>query len=518
MSSTGVLQGGPGGSGAGGVAGPFDGGLGVRLGSALAVLSSVVADLEPARLGGADARALYASFVMVERLAVGAKALLAPRIDATGIWRDEGFRDAASFLAAIEGVPPGHARSTLDLGRQLDKLPDTEDALRQGKLSRPKAAELVEAAADDPASEAELLEGAAEEPFFAVRDRCRRAKAASSASDPEAAVRRAHAARSFTSWSEVDGSFHYKGSDTAERGAQILRYINSLADGIRRQATRANSPQAHQPQRALAADAFFALVTRPGPGTADGDGDGDPDTFDGGLDGDGLDGDGLDDDGLDGTVPGSDTVPGGGEPASGTVPTSSASDGDDDDPIDLSAIVNRPPTCSATVVVDLAALVRGSVEDGETCEIQGIGPIPVSVARSMMSDSFLRFLFTEDGDIRAVSHPGRTINQKLRTALAFRDRGTCVVPGCGTRHRLEIDHVVGREDGGLTELDNLCLLCHHHHFLKTHEGWTLTRSDANGRDRPTWAFEPQPAFGQEPDLGYDTDEAKAERRRRPGSG
>ncbi len=78
--------------------------------------------------------------------------------------------------------------------------------------------------------------------------------------------------------------------------------------------------------------------------------------------------------------------------------------------------------------------------------------------------------------------------------------------------------MVGREDGGLTELDNLCLLCHHHHFLKTHEGWTLTRSDANGRDRPTWAFEPQPAFGQEPDLGYDTDEAKAERRRRPGSG
>jgi hypothetical protein len=40
--------------------------------------------------------------------------------------------------------------------------------------------------------------------------------------------------------------------------------------------------------------------------------------------------------------------------------------------------------------------------------------------------------------------------------------------------------------------DNLALLCHHHHFLKTFEGWTLTRADSGGTDMPEWRFEPEP--------------------------
>ena len=173
-------------------------------------------------------------------------------------------------------------------------------------------------------------------------------------------------------------------------------------------------------------------------------------------------------------------------------------------------VVRTPP-----LAFDLDALLRGHAEGDECCQIDNLGPIPVPMARDLANDSFLRLVFHRAGDIRAVSHWGRTINRALRTALFHRDT-TCVVPGCGTSYGLEIDHIIPFADGGPTTLDNLALLCHHHHFLKTYEGWTLERIDPpeegpSGRARrkgdpggpPRWRFEPPPAFGREPGLGLD---------------
>ena len=69
------------------------------------------------------------------------------------------------------------------------------------------------------------------------------------------------------------------------------------------------------------------------------------------------------------------------------------------------------------------------------------------MARDMADDSFLRFVFHRGGDIRSVSHFGRTINRTLRTALAHRDR-CCVVPDCGVAYGLEIDHIRPSPEGG----------------------------------------------------------------------
>ena len=46
---------------------------------------------------------------------------------------------------------------------------------------------------------------------------------------------------------------------------------------------------------------------------------------------------------------------------------------------------------------------------------------------------------------------------------------------------------------------NLALLCHHHHYLKTYEGWTLERMGTEADGTPEWSFTPMPPFGQEPD-------------------
>src|SRR2546426_6718308 len=126
----------------------------------------------------------------------------------------------------------------------------------------------------------------------------------------------------------------------------------------------------------------------------------------------------------------------------------------------------KGPKVTVHVRVDHSALVRGYAEDGEVCEIPGIGPIPVAAARAMASDSILKVLLTNGTDIKTVAHVGRTIPARLRTALEARDP-TCVVQGCDVRHGLEFDHIVAFAEGGLTTRDNLARLCSWHHYLKT---------------------------------------------------
>lgn len=138
------------------------------------------------------------------------------------------------------------------------------------------------------------------------------------------------------------------------------------------------------------------------------------------------------------------------------------------------------PATMVHVRVDHAALVRGRVEPGEICEIPGVGPIPVAVARGLAADSILSVLVTNGVDVTGVAHGGRTIPASVRRALTERDP-VCVVPGCGARDDLEIDHLEPLAKGGVTSLENLVRLCHWHHYLKTHQGHRLERSDEGWR-------------------------------------
>ncbi len=67
----------------------------------------------------------------------------------------------------------------------------------------------------------------------------------------------------------------------------------------------------------------------------------------------------------------------------------------------------------------------------------------------------------------------RAINRRLRRALEHRDR-CCVVPGCGATRGLHAHHVIHWEDGGVTELHNLVLVCPYHHRLHHKGGITIT--------------------------------------------
>ncbi len=126
------------------------------------------------------------------------------------------------------------------------------------------------------------------------------------------------------------------------------------------------------------------------------------------------------------------------------------------------------------VLVDAAALHRGSVDGDETCEIDGIGPVSVDAAIELLGEGSVQFLVRNGTDVRSISTTSRHLPQQLLMALTVRDR-KCSVPNCGKRLGLEDDHcVVDFGQGGPTQIDNLARLCAAHHAMKTDGGWAIT--------------------------------------------
>jgi hypothetical protein len=98
-----------------------------------------------------------------------------------------------------------------------------------------------------------------------------------------------------------------------------------------------------------------------------------------------------------------------------------------------------------------------------------------------------------EGEVLDVGRVHRLVTPAIWTALVARDRH-CAFPAC-TRPPLmcHAHHLVHWADGGATSLDNLALLCGHHHRVIHHTPWQI-RLDARDR-RPR--FKPPPGRGAE---------------------
>jgi hypothetical protein len=82
--------------------------------------------------------------------------------------------------------------------------------------------------------------------------------------------------------------------------------------------------------------------------------------------------------------------------------------------------------------------------------------------RYLTCDATCEVWFQRDGRVIGSGRATRTVGRRLRRVLEHRDR-CCVIPGCGATRGLHAHHIQHWEDGGLTELDNLVLVCPHHH-------------------------------------------------------
>jgi hypothetical protein len=103
-----------------------------------------------------------------------------------------------------------------------------------------------------------------------------------------------------------------------------------------------------------------------------------------------------------------------------------------------------------------------------------LGPLlPDSERQYLTCDATGEVWFERDGEVIGAGRSTRTISRRLRRALEHRDR-CCGVPGCGATRGLHAHHIEHWEDGGVTELHNLVLLCPYHHRLHHRGGITIS--------------------------------------------
>jgi uncharacterized protein DUF222/HNH endonuclease len=93
--------------------------------------------------------------------------------------------------------------------------------------------------------------------------------------------------------------------------------------------------------------------------------------------------------------------------------------------------------------------------------------------RYLTCDATCEVWFERDGRVIGAGRATRTVGRRLRRVLEHRDR-CCVIPGCGATRGLHAHHIQHWEDGGPTELDNLVLVCPHHH--RAHHRGVITIS------------------------------------------
>ncbi len=397
-----------------------------------ATLKTSVTALDMDCIDGSVAKKLVATFAEIERVAAAGKTLAMARVESTGVWSTSGATSSAVWLADVTGTSIGAANDTLVIARSVESMPETNSALRNGRLSAAQATEVVRATVKDPTAEQRLLESARRDGLAGVKREAARVIASARDQQDQAAVaKRQRALRSVYFFRDDNGmecgTYRLEPTVGIVLRRRLEKDANRFFNAARRQGTR------DTPNNYLA-DALAALFQ--------------PEATE--FKGRDFKGPGIEDTQAEGT----------GSEVSRTV---------------VNVEVN--------VVVDYEPLLRGHLLPGEKCEIPGVGPISIERARNYLLDgAFLKVLIAKGVDIRTVCHYGRTIPAELNTALRYRDP-TCAIAGCERTKGLERHHVQAVAEDGQTSLFNLRRVCEHHHDLFSHHRYTLGLPDPAGKCR-----------------------------------
>ncbi|WP_372593277.1 DUF222 domain-containing protein [Actinotalea sp.] len=124
---------------------------------------------------------------------------------------------------------------------------------------------------------------------------------------------------------------------------------------------------------------------------------------------------------------------------------------------------------------------------GPVAHLAGYGPVPTAAVVHLFSGATASQVRVDEAGVRQVTVPvtdGYRPAAELARQVVERDR-TCRFPGCLTpADRCDIDHVVpfdpARPARWQTIAQNLQALCRHHHRVKTHGGWSVSRDPISG--------------------------------------
>ena len=203
---------------------------------------------------GRDAVALLAELAPIQHLVDGVAARASKRIADTNVFVAYGDRTAQELCARISGVGSGDAKRAIESANRLESLPETEAAVREGRLSAQEAALISSAAIHDPTLETELL-AMAGNGLNPLRNACVNARARTE--DQEARSERQHADRSLKMWNNVDGMVEGHFELPPEIGGALKIAIEKQTQRVFRAKYREGVREAND---AYAADALAALV------------------------------------------------------------------------------------------------------------------------------------------------------------------------------------------------------------------------------------------------------------------
>jgi hypothetical protein len=109
-------------------------------------------------------------------------------------------------------------------------------------------------------------------------------------------------------------------------------------------------------------------------------------------------------------------------------------------------------------------------------ELEEGGTISAETSRRVSCDAgVVHWLDNAEGEPLNIGRKNRSIPPAIRRALQRRDGG-CRFPGCTNSHFVDAHHIQHWADGGETAVENLVLLCRHHHRLVHEGGFGLGKS------------------------------------------
>ena len=427
-----------------------------------------------ASLGEAEGRARLLQRRDEELAALSAhlSALTARWLELAGQLCEDGeVDDPGRYLAFRCGITVREARESLRVAEELRELPVIRAAFERGELTYAKVRALTRVATAE--SEESLLELAG----VLTASQLERALRAFQRIATEDA-RRTHELEYVSYHFDEDGSLFLRARLPAEDGTLLVKALEAARERVyerRRRAERANAASREQQAAAGSAGSGRGELRAGQPGGAE-DTAAQPDAAaSGAATGPAVAAEGA---AAAGRAGGTECAAAG-APVVAAEPARSARveallelaeaslaapDGD------------RVERARVVVHVDAAAL---SSARGGRCELQHGPVVSPETARRLGCDAELVAQVERDGLPISVGRRRRTVPPALRRLLETRHDHTCCFPGCERRRHLQAHHRRHWAHGGQTSLDNLVLLCFHHHRL-VHEGGYRIEDDPAG--------------------------------------
>ncbi len=208
-------------------------------------------------VAGKDAADLVGIADEIRRAGDSLRTVAVGQVERTNSWKGEGAKSITEWLAIETACPQYEAQAVVLLANQLQHLPVTQAALRNGTLSNAQAVEVARGAIVAPNTETQLLNLAKHVTVRDLRDATSRVVAG--ATDEAERHRQVHKSRYFKSWTDLDGSFNVRGRMTVANGALVMAALKPIQDEIFKAARKSG---AHERPEAYAADALMALCEK----------------------------------------------------------------------------------------------------------------------------------------------------------------------------------------------------------------------------------------------------------------